>query len=137
MNYFVLDASVWVARLVPQDEFHSKIKNWMTEQRTLESQFISPALLLPEVAGAVSRRTGKMELAHKAILELQNLPGLRILEMDDVLIQEAARLAADLGLRGADSVYVAVAKRLAVPLVTLDAEQRSRSKHIITMVDVG
>ncbi len=38
-------------------------------------------------------------------------------------MKEAASLAAELGLRGADSVYVAVASRLDIPLATLDADQ--------------
>ena len=37
-------------------------------------------------------------------------------------------LAAELGLRGADSVYVAVASRLDLPLVTFDIDQRERAR---------
>jgi predicted nucleic acid-binding protein len=127
MTFFVLDASVWVARLVPQDEFHEAVKKWMKDQRKAGAQFVSPSLLLAEVAGAVSRRTTK-SLGRKAIQDLQSLPGLRIAEMDRTLMQEAAVLAAELGLRGADSVYVAVAKQLGVPLLTLDSDQKQRAK---------
>ena len=136
MNFFVLDASVWVARLVPQDEFHEAVKSWMAEQRTAEIQFVSPSLLLAEVAGAISRRTGSAVLGHKAARELEALQGLRLVEMNKVLLLEAATLAADLGLRGADSVYVATAKRLGVPLVTFDVDQRERAKNQIAIHNI-
>ena len=127
MNYIVVDASLWVARLVPQDVFHAAVRAWMDSRRLAETEFLAPALLLAEVAGAVSRRTGNVVLALKAVEQLEYLPGLRLVEMDRPLLDEAAHLAAELGLRGADSTYVAVASRLNLPLATLDADQRERA----------
>lgn len=135
MSFFVLDASVWVARLVPQDTFHKTVKSWMSNERISGAQFISPSLLLAEVAGAVSRRA-TTALARQVLKDLETLPGLRIVEMDHALLFDAASLAADLGLRGADSVYVAVAKRLDLPLVTFEAEQRERAKKTIHIQDI-
>jgi len=131
MSFLVLDASVWVARLVTQGEFHPAVKAWMVAQRTAAVQFVSPSLLLAEVAGAISRRSGSVALAHHAVKQLETLPGLRLVEMDHALLLEAATLAADLGLRGADSLYVATAKRLGVPLVTFDIDQRERARNQI------
>ena len=136
MNAFVVDASVWVARLVAQDEFHLFVKNWMFKQNQIGSQFISPSLLLTEVSGAVSQRTNRPELAHKAIRDIQKLTGVHIIEMNHKLILEAADLAAESGLRGADSVYMAVAKKLNIPLVTLDVEQRKRSSKSILIYNI-
>jgi predicted nucleic acid-binding protein len=127
-EFLVVDASLWVARLVPQDAFHAAVRAWM-EARLLEgTEFIAPALLLAETAGAISRRTGEALLATQAVEHLQHLPGLRLVEMDSALMKEAASLAAELGLRGADSVYVAVASRLGIPLATLDADQRTHAE---------
>jgi predicted nucleic acid-binding protein len=84
--FFVLDASAWVSRLVSQDEFHAAVKSWMEEQREAGVQFISPALLLAEVGGAISRHTGEPRLGKKAITQLENLPGLRLVEMDNELV---------------------------------------------------
>jgi predicted nucleic acid-binding protein len=126
--FVVLDASVWVSRLVPQDEFHEDIKSWMEHQRGAGVQFISPALLLAEVGGAVSRRTGNPSLGRQAITRLKSLPGLRLVEMDNELMDEAANLAAELGLRGADSIYVTAARQLNLPFVTFDVDQRQRAQ---------
>ncbi len=133
--FIVVDASVWVARLVSEDIFYEPIKKWLSERLEAEDQFLAPSLLLAEIGGAISRRTTP-SLGLKAVEQLQNLPGLQLVEMEHSLIQEAAQLAAELGLRGADSVYVAVAARLNVPLATLDADQREKSVYRITVLDV-
>ena len=64
---------------------------------------------------------------------MAHLPRLRLIEIDQPIILEAARLAADLGLRGADSIYVAVAVRLNLPLVTLDEDQSTRAAPVISV----
>ena len=108
----------------------------MEEQVEAGVQFISPTLLLPEVGGAISRRTGDPVLGRQATHQLENLPGLRLVEMDNELIHDAAILAADLGLRGADSVYVAVASQLRLPLITLDVDQRERAQKKVLIQSI-
>ncbi len=135
-TFIVLDASVWVSRLVLQDEFHAAVKSWMEKQREAGAQFISPTLLLAEVGGAISRRTEDPALGRQAIYQLENLPGLRLVEMDNELIHEAASLAAELGLRGADSVYVAVASQLHLSLVTFDVDQCERAQEKVPIQSI-
>jgi len=132
----VLDASVWVSRLVEQDEMHPVVKSWMDEQRDAGTVFLSPAFLLAEVGGAITRRTGKPSLGKRAISALEDLPGLRLVGMDDGLMHNAARLAADLGLRGADSIYVAVAYQLDLPMVSLDIDQQQRAGTQIKLKEI-
>jgi len=133
MNYIVVDASLWVARLVPQDASHLVVRAWMEAGRLAETEFLAPALLLAELAGAISRRTGDAGLAAQALEHLQHLPGLRLVEMDRPLLDEAAHLAAELGLRGADATYAAVASRLNLPLATLDADQSARAVQRVSI----
>ena len=42
------------------------------------------------------------------------------------------RMAADYRLRGADAVYVVVARRFGTTLITLDVEQRRRIAGLLT-----
>jgi predicted nucleic acid-binding protein len=135
-TFIVVDASVMVSRLVPQDIFHTAVKTWLNEQRAAGVEFVSPAFLLPEVGGAVSRRTAASHLGKEAVEILQNLPGLRLVEMDATLIREAAHLAADLSLRGADATYVAVAARLNLPLTTLDEDQKTRATKRVSIQEI-
>ena len=134
--FIVVDASVWVARLVSQDVFYAPVKEWMSARIGEEDQFLAPSLLLAELGGAISRRTTPA-LGLKAIQQVQNLPGLQLVEMDDSLVLEAAQLAAELGLRGADSTYVAVATRLDLPLVTLDVDQGERARKRVKLMEIS
>ncbi len=118
----VVDASVWVSRLVPQDVHYETSRRWLEDFTGHGGSILGPALVLPEIAGAISRRTGAPKLAHQAVKHLQRLRALRLVAVDRRLGQEASRLAADLGLRGADATYAAIAEQLKIPLLTWDNE---------------
>jgi len=119
-----------VSALVPSDVHHAASRSWL-EQRAVDQLLVAPSLLLPEVASAVSRATGRPLLARRAVRLLSRLPALRIVAVDAELAEAAAQLAGDQRLRGADSVYVALAKQLSLPLVTWDLEQASRASEVI------
>ncbi len=129
----VVDASVWVSRLVPQDVHHEASRRWLEAFTARGGQVVAPVLLLPEIAGAISRRTGVPDLARQAVQQLQRLRTLRLVALDRRLSQAACQLAADLGLRGADATYVAVADQLKIPLVTWDNEHIDRAGKRITV----
>ena len=131
MNYIVVDASLWVARLVPQEVFHQSVRAWMEARRLEETEFLAPAQLLAEVAGAISRRTGDAGLAAQAVEQMEHLPGLRLVEMDQAVIESAAQMAASLGMRGGDAIYAAVAHWLNLSLATLDSDQKERASKMI------
>ena len=134
--FIVVDASIWVARLVSEDVFYGPVKEWMYARLEEDDQFLAPSLLLAEIGGAISCRTTS-SLGLKAIEQVQSLPGLQLIEMEHVLIRDAARLAAELGLRGADSIYVAVAARLDLPLITLDIDQKARAAKRVKVLEIG
>lgn len=50
---------------------------------------MAPALLLPEVAGAVARRTGHARLPNRAVAAVLGIPGLRLVP-DGELARRAA-----------------------------------------------
>jgi predicted nucleic acid-binding protein len=129
----VVDASVWVSRLVPHDVNHATSRGWLQARLAGDDLLVAPVLLLVEVAGAVSRRTRRPSLAKRAIEVMMRLPGLRLVPVDSRLGRAAAQLAADLGLRGADAIYVATAHQLGITLVTWDVDQCERAGRLIVV----
>jgi predicted nucleic acid-binding protein len=130
----LVDASVWVARLLPADVHHTRCKTWMAEQVQAGEAFASPELLLPELAGAIARRTGSPALAKRTLAVILQIPELRLLKMQGELVSTAAQLAAEYGLRGADAFYSAAAAQLSIPLVTLDTDQHERTSKFANSV---
>ncbi len=133
----VVDASVWVSALVPQDVHHARSRAWLEERLREGVLLVAPVILLAEVAGAIARRTGDPTLGEGAVDMLLSLPTLRLVPVDDRVGGEAARLAARLRLRGADALYVAVASLLEVPLITWDREQQERCQAVVRASSPG
>jgi predicted nucleic acid-binding protein len=123
-----------VSALVASEAHHAASRAWLGERDAAEQVIVAPALLVPEVAAAIARRSGRPALGHRAVAALLRLPNLRLVVLDAELAEQAGRIAADSKLRGADAVYVAVAKRLAVPLVTWDQEQIERGRGVVEVV---
>lgn len=130
----VIDASVWIGALHVQDAHHAASTRWLNQHLTGATQLVTPTLALAEVAGAIRRRTGSVASGNRVIADIAALPGLDLVPLDIALASEAAALAADRALRGADAVYVAVARRLGLPLVTWDEEIHTRCAGVIRVV---
>ena len=127
----VVDASVWVSRLAPGDVHHEASRAWLEGELARGALLVSPSLLLAEVAGALSRRTGDPALAASAVRGLLRLSGLRLVSVGPRPGRLAAQLSGGLGLRGSDALYVAVSYHLGLPLVTLDREQQARAGPVV------
>lgn len=134
-RWAVVDASVWVSRFVSADIHHAQSRQWLEEHLANGRRVLAPTLLLVEVAGAIGRRIQDPTIARRVVDSLRALPGLTWVGLPGDVRDHAANLAVDLRLRGADAVYVAIADRLGVPLVTWDAEQLARaSARIATLM---
>ncbi|HSH80031.1 MAG TPA: type II toxin-antitoxin system VapC family toxin [Herpetosiphonaceae bacterium] len=127
----VADASVLVAHLHHQDRFHQQSTAWIAQHLLNGGEIVGPRLVLAEVAGAIARRTGDPALGHAAVQQLLVIPRVRLVPVTDELADYAATLAAELRLKGADAVYLAVAAEFGMPLVTWDQEQRTRGAQLV------
>lgn len=129
----VVDASVWISYLLPDDVNHEESRAWF-EQLPPTERLLAPMLLLVEIAAGLARRTGRLDTVECAVAVVRAEPRLTIWSMDDDLMERAVQLAATLRLRAGDAVYVALAAVTGTRLVTWDREQRERSA---SQVDVA
>ena len=53
----VVDASVWVSRLISGDVQHTRCQVWFRAQASEGGLLVAPVSVLPEVAGAIARRS--------------------------------------------------------------------------------
>jgi predicted nucleic acid-binding protein len=88
-------------------------------------------MALAEISGALARVTGDSNAGLAANRMIQNLGFVRLVPVDAGLARLGAATASTLKLRGCDAIYVALAQRLGVPLITWDREQRERGGMVI------
>ena len=104
----IVDASVFVAVYHAPDAFHATSTAWLQRHVRSGAPIVLPLLVFSEVAGPIARQTGDPLQAHRAVRQLRALPRLYLIPLDAALADLSAELAADLRLRGADAVYVAL-----------------------------
>lgn len=127
----VVDASVWVSSLVREDLHYDVSRDWIGRELRRGTTFAIPVLALAEIGGAISRRQASSALGRMAVESVLSTIGLHIVPLDLTIGHEAARIAADYALRGADATYAAVARVLGLPLYTWDAEMMQRAGTLI------
>ena len=91
---------------------------------------IVPTLLVAEIASSVARVTDDRAGALQYASATAALPNLTLIALTAALARQAAQLAATHRLRGADAVYLAVARRYATSLISRDEEQLRRGSRV-------
>jgi predicted nucleic acid-binding protein len=127
----VVDASVWVSLLAADDVNHEATQRWFDQQIAAGADFVAPALVLVEIAGAMARRTGDALTGMRAAARVRSLPELDLVALTVEDAEQAASIAARVALRGADAVYAALASARGRQLVTWDRQQRERSAAVV------
>lgn len=130
----VVDASVWVAAFVKTDAHHDASAAFLIRTTEAGVPLHVPALVLPEVAGAIARRTRNAGRAEATLRSMLRLPNLSIHALTAESGMAAAGLAASFFLRGADAAYVALARQLDQPLISLDAEMIERTAGAVRVL---
>ena len=129
----VIDASVYVALANDGDPYHDRCFQWFESSVREQPPPAAPGLLLVEVAASIRRLTGSTKLARRVLSELQEDELIELYPLTAARSETAAEIAASIGVRGADAVYLALASELGETLITLDRQQLERGKR---MVDV-
>lgn len=128
----VIDASVLVSWLVTTDVHHEASRDWIERYNALGGFLAAPSFLVVEVAAAIARNERQSEKAKAAVKLLYSVKTLRLVNLSPTLIRSAVNIASDLQLRAGDTMYVAVAHALRLPLVSWDKEQLTRAAGLIT-----
>jgi predicted nucleic acid-binding protein len=128
----VIDASVYVALINADEKDHTRCWAWFEGAKAAEEPIVAPAILLAEVAAALSRGVGDLGLAHRVVGQLKRSGVIKLLPVTLAVAERAATIAADHRIRGCDAVYIALADQLGEHLVTLDRQQLERGAAIVS-----
>jgi predicted nucleic acid-binding protein len=127
---FTVDASVFVNAFNPHEEGHAESLRLLTVIQEHADPVIVPTLLIPEISSAVTRASRDAAGALAYALATAELAHLTLVALTPAMARQAAELAATHQLRGADAVYVAIARRYGTTLVSRDEEQRTRGSAV-------
>lgn len=128
---YTFDANIFVRELDTSHTHYAACHTLLTRAEATAIPIIDPLILLAEIAGAISRELRDPIRGRIYVELLRALPNLQLVPLDDALADAAAEIAADLGLRGMDAIYVATARRHGCTLITLDEEPLRRAGAII------
>lgn len=127
----IVDASVLVSWLVASDVNHAASRLWFERYRAKGGLLVAPTLLVVEIASAIARPTRQPDVAKAAVQRLYAVRALRLVTVGPTLARAAVNITAEFQLRAGDTIYVAVAQKLQLPLVSWDKEQLYRATAII------
>ena len=127
----VLDASVWVAALIKKEQHHAESALFLSRLVQDRRAASVPILVLAEVAGAIARQSRDTARAETGLRFMRAQGWLSIHPVTESQGETAAAIAARQFLRGADAVYVALARQLGTPLVTWDKELLERAAAVV------
>lgn len=130
---YTVDTSVWVNSSDTLEAGHGTSRALLSELGARNLSIIVPGLLLPEVAGAISRTRQNAMLGETFALRIVALPNLTFVQFDDAGAYAALLLAAQHRLRGADAMYAAVALAHHCILISLDNEHLTRLSGVVTV----
>jgi predicted nucleic acid-binding protein len=126
-----IDASVFVSAVRLEEDHYAASREFLRQAREETAPVFCPTLVLPECAAAIARPTGDSALVDELTTLVENFPGLRLVNIDLSLSRRAVQIAKTHRLRGADSIYVAVAEMFNATLVTWDAEMLQRGSAVV------
>lgn len=119
---FVLDASVAVAAVRPNEPSHLSARARVDAVLTGRDEIVVPALFVIEVTSALARRAAWPLPQIAAYVESLIAPPCRVVTIGVRRAHAAAKLAATTRLRAADAMYVWLASTEGLVLVSSDDE---------------
>jgi predicted nucleic acid-binding protein len=131
---YTLDANVFVADAITTDVHHRDSKSFLNALSRRTEEIFCPTLVITETVAAIARPTGNMALALGEIRIIRTMARLKLVSLTIARSVRSARLASMYRLRGADSVYLAVAAECAATLITWDAEMLTRGAAVVTVM---
>lgn len=127
----VVDASVILSSILPDDPHHQASRDWISSLIQAGNHFTAPTLLLSEIAAPLGRAYGQPELARRIVQTLATASFAVLTPISTSLAIRAALIAAEYRIRGCDAVYVALAESIGEDLITLDEQQGQRAGAVV------
>jgi len=132
-----LDSSIFVAALRKDEKSHPEALRLFQQIKDGQHIAIEPYSVLVEVVAAIRRRTNSKLLADRVKNDFLNIGSLIFIDIDSTVAENAASLAADIGVRGMDAIVIQVAREYNAPLISLDMEMIEKAKQVVEVKELS
>jgi predicted nucleic acid-binding protein len=132
----VIDASIIVSSYFEREKFHKRAKKLFQKIIEAKETILLPEIAFPEIASAIARGTNDPQYALNFCEELRRLPNFVFIPVDESISQFSVEIASKYFLKGADSIYVAVAYKYSAALCTLDEKQKEKASKIVEVINL-
>jgi predicted nucleic acid-binding protein len=132
----VIDASIIVSSYFEREKFHKRAKKFFQKIIEAKETILLPEIAFPEIASAIARGTNDPQYALNFCEELRRLPNFVFIPVDESISQFSVEIASKYFLKGADSIYVAVAYKYSAALCTLDEKQKEKASKIVEVINL-
>lgn len=129
---YCLDASVITNSFIASEKHHEFSKKLMDRIKNDTTPVVFPEIVLPEVAHAMAVGYDA-KTAIEFVKNMRGVPNFTFIPVDAEVSGLATRFASIYKIRGADSLYIAVASIFNAKLITLDSRQKEAAKNIIAV----
>ena len=131
----VIDSSFIVSVFLENERNSKKAKEIFHDLLLKKDDIFVPTLLGPEVLGTIRRNTGDLRFCEivedKLNYWFDNMIHLKDLTRDSM--NSAIETSIRLGLRGADAIFVSLAKDLNAEFLTFDEEVKKKIKDKVKL----
>jgi predicted nucleic acid-binding protein len=121
----VIDTCVFISAFYELDPKHKEARQILEKVIEGKIKAIIPTIALPEICGVIRRITGDIKFASEVKKEIEELISsglLKVEELTKTRMEEASEIAIQLGVKGADAVFISLAKEFNANLITFDKE---------------
>lgn len=133
-----IDSSFFVSLFLNGDENHKEATEIFETLISKDHEKNTTLLALPEVVGVIRRRTNSVNFAYVAEETLKGWMGgmIDFKELTNDRVFLAVETAVRFGLKGADAIFVSLAKELDSSLLTFDKEIINKVKGKVKLFKV-
>lgn len=133
----VLDASVFLSRLIPSDPYYEISRDFFTSLREKKTAVFIPILTVMEILHAyfrASKDQKQTDKIYEEIIEWNISKTLHIVNMDASFLVHFTAWHHLLDIKTSDAAVALTAYRLKLPLVTWDKKMLGAAKKYIKVV---
>ncbi|MBI4289178.1 MAG: PIN domain-containing protein [Chloroflexi bacterium] len=132
MKEETVDSNVLIAALLKQDRFN--VTAYAKFQQVIRGNavFHASRLVPVEVCGAINRRVGSADAGRAQVIinSLIRKENIRVCDLNESRMYQAADIALKHNLKGADAVVMQIAQELKLPMISYDEDVNKAARSL-------